>query len=84
MRGDLAFIYSLISAAAGNLNKVLCVDHREVDRANVFSAGIKKDVSVRTHTGVRIVSCLSFFGEPLLEMEESGRLYLEILAHSSH
>lgn len=42
MRGDLAFIYSLISAAAGNLNRVLCVDHREVDRANVFSAGIKR------------------------------------------
>lgn len=39
---------------------------------------------MRTHTGVRIVSCLSFFGEPLLEMEESGRLCLEILAHSSH
>lgn len=36
MRDDLAFIYFLISAVAGDLNKVLCVDHMEVDRANFF------------------------------------------------
>ena len=77
MRGDLAFIYFLISAVAPHLNEVLCVDHREVDKSECVLSRDLMDVSVHTHTGVRIVVAF-LFGEPLLKMEESGSLYLVV------